>query len=166
MYERATYTVVSVGVDKIAFYARHATWEKSIYELLVGNAIERFFYFLRDKGTGDVMAEATNCPLDDELRSLYKNFYNNGTEHIPGDRLRSVLTSAEIKIKPKKKNIAGLQLADLLASTCFAHLRRTYSNGPDFDPFAMRVADLIEREKFYRHPETNKPHGFGRIWRP
>lgn len=46
MYQRAQYTVVAVGIDKIAFYAKHPGWQGSVYETLVGNAIERFFYFL------------------------------------------------------------------------------------------------------------------------
>lgn len=166
MYVRADYAVVAVGVDKINFYARHANWTGNIYELLVGNAIERFFYFLRGRGTGDVVAEATNGPLDEELRKLYARFYERGTEHIDGEKIRSVLSSKEIKIKPKSANVAGIQMADLLASTCFSHLRRRYANGPDFDPFAMSVAELIETTKFYRNPATGDPHGYGRIWRP
>jgi len=58
-----------------------------------------------------------------------------------------------------------LQFADLLASTCFAHCRRIYANGPEFNPFAMRVASLIETEKFYRDHNGN-PHRYGRVWRP
>lgn len=166
MYQRADYQVISVCVDKIAFYARHDAWTGCIYELLVGNAIERFFYFLRGRGTGDVMAEATNGPLDGRLKELYTKFYSKGTDHITANRLQQVLSSKEIKIKPKASNIAGLQFADLLASTCFSHCKRIHANGPSYDPFAMRVADLIEREKFYRNPQTGDPTGYGRIWRP
>lgn len=166
MYRLADYVVISVCVDKVAFYAAHPNWTGSIYEMLVGNAIERYFYFLRGRGTGDVMAEATNGPLDEHLKQLYANFYEKGTDHIPAHRLRPVLASKEIKIKPKAANIAGLQFADLLASTCFSHCKRIYANGPEFHPFSMQVADLIEQHKFYRNPNTKNPHGFGRIWRP
>lgn len=166
MYSRAAYQVVAVGVDKVAFYARHPDWSGSIYELLVGNAIERFFYFLRGRGQGDVMAEATNSGLDAELRGLYAKFYEHGTDHIKPDLLRSVLTTKEMKIKPKAPENVGLQVADMLASTCFSHLRQIYAKGPDYSPFSMNVADLIEREKFYRNPLNGNPHGYGRIWRP
>ncbi|MCB1340204.1 MAG: hypothetical protein KDK24_03885 [Pseudooceanicola sp.] len=166
MYRRAKYSVVSVGIDKIAFYAQHGSWQGSIYETLVGNAIERFFYFLRGRGTGDVVAEATNSDLDGQLAAMYRKFWEEGTDHISADSLRPVLTSKEIKIKPKSKDIIGLQMADLLASTCFSHCKRIYAKGPAFDPFAMSVADLMEGEKFYRNPATNDPHGYGRVWRP
>lgn len=167
MYSKASYTVISVCVDKVAFYAAHPKFEGGIYELLVGNAIERYFYFLKNlNSSGDVMAEATNGPLDQHLKELFSKFYNNGTEHINGESLRPVLTSKEIKIKPKSSNIQGLQFADLLASTCFSHCKRIYAGGPKFDKFAMEVADLMENEKFYRNPVNNSPHGYGRIWRP
>lgn len=166
MYRRAAYSVIAVGIDKIEFYARYAAWEGSIYETLVGNAIERYFYFLRGRGVGDVMAEATNSKLDQHLKKLYKKFWDDGTEHISQEKLRPVLSSREIKIKPKSEDVAGLQFADLLASTCFSHCKRIYANGPDYDPFAMSVAELIENQKFYRNHATGNPHGYGRIWRP
>lgn len=166
MYERAQYTVISVCVDKIAFYATHPNWTGGIYKLLVGNAIERFFYFLRsNNAAGDVMAEATNSTLDSDLKALYQGFYEHGTDHIPPGLLRPRLSSKEIKIQPKADNIAGLQLADLLAATCFSHCKRVYTNGPDYDAFAMKVAALLEQDKFYRSQNGN-PHGYGRIWRP
>lgn len=166
MYDIAAYTVISVCVDKVAFYATHPNWQGSVYQLLVGNAIERYFYFLRSRrGDGDVLAEATNSTLDLDLKTLYQRFYEVGTDHIAGATLRTRLSSKEIKIKPKTADIAGLQMADLLASTCFAHSKKIYAEGPDFDAFAMRVADLLEREKFYRDWQGN-PHGYGRVWRP
>lgn len=166
MYRIADYNAIAVCVDKIAFYAAHPNWTGSIYEMLVGNAIERYFYFLRSKGTGDVMAEATNGPLDKVLKDMYAKFYEHGTDHIKPEKLRPVLTSKEIKIKPKSENIAGLQFADMLASTCFSHCKRLHSGGPDYDPFSMTVAEIIEESKFYRHPKTGDPKGYGRIWRP
>lgn len=166
MYQRAKYHVITVCVDKTAFAQRHPNWNRSIYGMLVGNAIERYFYFLRSRnGQGDVVSEATNSKLDGVLKDLYKEFYETGTDHIRSHMLRPRLTSREIKIEPKTRNIPGIQMADLLAATCFSHCKRIYANGPAFDAFAMRVADLIEREKFYRSDNGN-PHGYGRVWRP
>ncbi len=165
MYRRAQYQVITVGVDKVAFYARYPNWQGSFYEMLVGDAIERYFYFLRYRGVGDVMAETVNKDRDQELRALYERFYERGTDHIPAERLRPVLTSKEIKIKPKAADVQGLQMADMLASTCFAHQRRLHADGPHFDEFAMAVAQLMETEKFYRKP-SGDPNGYGRVWRP
>jgi len=166
MYTIAAYSVIAICVDKVAFYAAHPEWQGSVYKLLVGNAIERYFYFLRNKrSTGDVLTEATNSDLDQEIKELYSGFHANGTDHITGPTLRTRLSSNEIKIKPKSANIPGLPLADLLAATCFSHCKKIYAEGPDYDTFAMEVADLIEGHKFYRDNKGN-PHRYGRVWRP
>lgn len=165
MYRRAKYHVITVGVDKAAFYTKYPEWRGSIYKLLVGDAIERYFYFLRYRGIGDVMAETVNEDRDGELMMLYKKFYAHGTDHIPAEKLQPVLTSTEVKIKPKTADIQGLQIADLLASTCFAHQKKLHAGGGNFDSFAMQVAELMESEKFYRSFWGN-PKGYGRIWRP
>jgi uncharacterized protein DUF3800 len=165
MYRRAAYHVITVGVDKVAFYAKYPQWQGRFYEMLVGDAIERYFYFLRFRGVGDVMAEAINEDRDHELERLYRRFYDHGTDHISANLLRPVLTSAEIKIKPKDSDVQGLQMADLLASTCFAHQKRLHAGGAHYDSFAMEVAELMETEKFYRNPQGD-PNGYGRVWRP
>ncbi len=165
MYATAKYSVITIGVDKIAFYYKHPNWSGSIYELLVGNAIERYFYFLKGRGVGDVMAEGINPDLDDSLKKLYRKFFTDRTQHIPGDKLREVLTSGEIKIEAKSADVFGLQMADLLASTCFSHCKRVHAKGPDYDTFAMSVAQVLEERKFYRD-RNGSPHGYGRVWRP
>nr|WP_269584805.1 DUF3800 domain-containing protein [Roseibium sp. Sym1] len=166
MYERAQYTVIAVCVDKLRFLELHENWDGNFYRLLVGNAIERYFYFLKNSGgDGDVMCEATNPNLDNNLKELYREFYHDGSDHIKAHALQSRLSTNEIKIQPKSDDIRGLQLADMLASTSFSHCKRIYADGPDYDAFAMKVADVLERDKFYRDRHGN-PHGYGRIWRP
>lgn len=166
MYEKARYHVVSVGLDKLAFKDRYPNWAGSFYRLLVGNALERYFYFLTyNNGVGDIVAEGCNPKLDGLLKRYYRHAFVNGADHISAEKLQKVLTTSEIKIKTKAQDVQGLQLADLLASTCFAHCRRVYDQGPTFDKFAMKVADLIEKKKFYRDPSGN-PHRYGRVWRP
>jgi hypothetical protein len=166
MYSRASYSVIAACVDKVTFRQRHPNWSSGFYKMLVGNAIERYFYFLMAKDSlGDVVSEATNSKLDGVLKDLYREFYQNGTDDIPGQTLRPKLTSKEIKIEPKSRNVPGVQLADLLAATCFSHCKQIYAEGPAYDSFAMRVADLMEREKFYRDTKGN-PHRYGRVWRP
>ncbi|MBB4066836.1 DUF3800 domain-containing protein [Gellertiella hungarica] len=166
MFRRAQFSVIAVGIDKVEFYARHPEWQGSVYDLLVGNAVERYFYFLRNRGQGDVEAEATNSRLDRELKALYRNFFENGTDHIPGHRLQKCLTSREIKIKPKSSENIGLQFADLLASCCLAHLKHLYGSGPPLAGMAADIVRILEERKYYRRTDDSSPHGFGRIWRP
>lgn len=165
MYERAKFHVITVCIDKLQYRERYPDSEKSFYQMLVGNAIERYYYFLRGNGTGDVMAEATNQSLDAELKRLYRRFYESGSDHISAERLQSVLTSKEIKIKEKKENIPGLQLADLLASPCFAHCKAVYTGCDPAKGYSGKVGAAIEQHRFYRDHSGN-PHRYGRVWRP
>ena len=65
---------------------------------------------------GDILAESRGKKLDRTLKALYQEIYNNGTDYLTGQQVRDYLTSKEVKLKKKKANVAGLQLADLLAN--------------------------------------------------
>lgn len=165
MYRRARYHAITVCVDKVGFYYRHPDWQGEIYTLLVQNAVERYWYFLRNMGgTGDVMAESIGKP-DLTLKARYALAYENGTDHISPDKIQRLFSSKEIKIKPKSDDISGLQMADLLAKVSFDHCRHIYAGGPAQIGFSAEVAKLIEAEKYYRDAKGN-PDKYGRVWRP
>ena len=62
------------------------------------------------------MAESRGAQEDRKLKEAYRVFYENGDTFLRKSIAQSTLTSREIKIKKKEANIAGLQLADLLAN--------------------------------------------------
>ncbi len=62
------------------------------------------------------MAESRGGNEDRALKSAYNDVWENGTSYITAQKFRDVLTGHEIKLKKKEQNIAGLQLADLLAA--------------------------------------------------
>ncbi len=166
MYKTYDYKVVTVCIDKVAFYYHHPGWRNKIYLLLIQNAIERYYYFLKSmNGCGDVMAESLGPNPDQSLKARYQRVYENGTEHLSDADLHSVLTSKEIKIKRKKDDIAGLQLADLLAKPSFDKCRSIYTGAPSPRGFVSSLCDILENEKYYRLA-TGKIDGVGRIWRP
>lgn len=166
MYRRAKFHVISVGADKEAFYAKHPYWDRSMYSLLAGNAFERFVYFLRNMhGVGDVVVEGINPGLDREIENTYRRFFEHGSDYMRAKVVQNVLTTREIKVADKNADVQGLQMADLLASTCFAHIRQLQGGPAIKDEFAQEVARLMEEEKFYRSGSGN-PDGYGRVWRP
>lgn len=165
MYARARYHVVTTCVDKISFYYHHPNWMKDIYTLLVQNAVERYWYFLRSQdATGDVMAESIGKP-DVHLKARYAHVWQHGTEHISAQNIQRRLSSKEIKIKPKCDDISGLQMADLLAKPSFDNCRHLYANGPEPRGFSSEVASVLENDKYYRDA-NGRPHRYGRVWRP
>jgi len=110
------YTVVTVCLDKKAHKEKYKTWRYDPYHYCLAILIERFTMFLEQNDSfGDVMAESRGGKEDTRLKKTYSNIHDKGTEYIAPERIQPVLTSKQLKIKPKSKNISGLQLADLLA---------------------------------------------------
>jgi hypothetical protein len=166
MMTRANYTAITVCLDKVAFYYHHPKAQLDVYEILIQNAVERYFYFLRAHGAGDVVVEAQNKETDLAIKQRFRRVMESGTEHISADKLAEVFTSKEINVEPKKSGFPGLQLADLLARPAFAHCLGIYAKDTSFlTEFARQIAPVLENYKFYRDKNGN-PDGYGRIWRP
>lgn len=165
MYGQFSYTVITVCIDKVAFYFKHPNWREEVYLLLIQNAIERYYYFLAsNNGIGDVLAESVGDKPDKALRARYQRVYLHGTPHISEQKLQSVLSSKEIKIKPKTDDLAGLQLADLIAKPSFDYCRLIYTNVGQQSEFTKSLSQILEHQKYYR--QANRVDGRGRIWRP
>ncbi len=49
------------------------------------------------------------------VKREFRSLMENGTPFLSAQELQNYITSKEIKLKPKSANIAGLQLADLIA---------------------------------------------------
>jgi hypothetical protein len=166
MMTRAAYTVITVCLDKVSYYYHHPKAKLDVYETFIQNAIERYFYFLKAHGVGDVVVEAQNRGTDEAIKARFRTAIENGTEHITSDKLQAVFTSREINIEPKQAGYPGLQFADLIARPAFAHCRAHYAKDTsDLTAFARQISPILEDYKFYRDKNGN-PDGYGRVWRP
>ncbi len=75
------------------------------------------------------------------------------------------LTSKQLKMKPKSDNIAGLQLADLIAHPSF-HVMLAYRAGkPLTDNFGGKIGKILEDSKYIRS-FSGQIDGWGRKWLP
>ncbi len=110
------YTVITVVIDKYEHSLQYTSWRYDPYHYCMEILLERYVLFLeRTKLLGDVMAESRGGKEDMRLKKSFKRICAEGTNYINADRIKKVLTSCQLKIKPKMNNIAGLQLADILA---------------------------------------------------
>jgi len=113
------YFLITVVIDKLAHIARYgdAAYHPYHYCLLV--MLERYCGFLnRLNGQGDVMAESRGKVEDGQLKAVYKRVTAPSFCESVARFFQTALTSKELKLKPKTANIAGLQVADLLAYPC------------------------------------------------
>jgi len=162
LYEKWSYTTIIVTIDKISHLNRYSVWRYEPYHYCLAVMLERYVHFLGMRQVkGDVMIESRGSKPDQKLAASYRKVVQNGTNFIPPDKMQKVLTSKEIKIKNKKANIEGLQLADLLAHA--AHYDHLYSEGfveRHKSHYAKQIASILRKQKYYRHP-TRGVRGYG-----
>ena len=110
------YTVISVLIDKLEHKNRYQTWRYDPYHYCLKILIERYVLWLQKQGSvGDVLAESRGGKEDRRLKDSFERVYNNGTEYIKPKMFSIYLASQQLKVKLKSNNIAGLQVADLIA---------------------------------------------------
>jgi hypothetical protein len=109
------------------------------------------------------MGESRGKAEDQQLKFAYSNLYSNGCKYQRAPFYQQRFTSKEIKLQPKIKNVAGLQLADLLAHP--AKMRSLCSRQiPDAQEseFGKLVADLFWRK--IRKSAAGKSVGLGEVF--
>ena len=114
------YTVISVLIDKLEHKNRYQTWRYDPYHYCLKILIERYVLWLQKQGSvGDVLAESRGGKEDRRLKDSFERVYNNGTEYIKPKMFSIYLASQQLKVKLKSNNIAGLQVADLIANPSY-----------------------------------------------
>ena len=102
-----------------------------------------------------------------QLKEAYKRVYESGTNQRDPSFFQKVLTSKEIKIKPKSANIAGLQLSDLLAHPCKNEVllenKKITEKEWKSEKFGREICECVE-VKYNRHIFNGKIKGYGKVF--
>ena len=167
LIRRAEFKIVAVVIDKKALQLQYPT-PAHPYHLGLGFMLQRYCGFLNHiNRRGDVMAESRGGHEDRLLKDSYTWVYQHGLfGKTDATFFQQALTSKELKVKPKSVNIAGLQLADLLANPLrkAVLIERHKVQGP-LAPFAKRILAAVE-DKFNRHLYNGQVKGYGRVLFP
>lgn len=152
------YTVISVCLDKKRHKETYTVWRYDPYHYCLEVLLERFVYFLNRRGQrGDALAESRGGREDTRLKAAYERLWSQGTDFVPPDQFQRALTSKQLKMKTKSNNIAGLQLADLLAHPSRNEILQEQGLlRTGFSPFAARVVKILQRKYDQR---GGKPFG-------
>lgn len=163
LLEDVEYQVIAVVIDKLEHRDRYSTWLFQPYHYCLKVMLERYVFLLESRSaTGDVMAESRGGVEDRRLKDSYARLFERGTEFVESHRFQATLTSRQLKVNPKRDNIAGLQLADVLAHpTRRDILRRNGLVTPEAAVFGDRILDVLKRRKYYRSP-AGRIDGHGR----
>jgi hypothetical protein len=161
---RWQYCVVTVVLDKFAHRERYTTWRYHPYHYCLKVLLERYVLFLdHDDHRGDVMIESRGGREDRQLKRSYTRLYEESTDYILTETWQSRLTSRELKVKPKSSNIAGLQLADLIAHPSRREV--LIENGLIIDNrqvFGDQICAILRDEKYLRNNRTGQIEGYGK----
>lgn len=166
--QSADFRVVAVVIDKAALRATYGEGAGHPYHIGLGFLLQRYAGYLnRINRVGDVMAEARGGNEDALLKDSYTRVYERGAwGYTSADFFQSALSSRQLKLQEKKANVAGLQLADLLAHPAKHWVLRYYGLLDDPPaPFADRLMKIIEG-KFNRQMYNNKLEGYGFVLYP
>lgn len=158
------YRVITVAIDKKAHRDRYRVWHYHPYHYCLAVLLERFLMFLgRGNHRGDVMVESRGAKEDGKLRESYARLYGDGTRNMPPEQWHERLTSRELKVKPKAANIAGLQVADIIAHpSCREVLREHRLIADERDVFGDRICAILRQSKYDRHWLSGKIEGYGK----
>lgn len=135
------------------------------YHYCLTAMLERYCGWLNyKKVVGDVMAESRGRVEDFQLKQEYREFYNRGTSFCTVASINSALTSKEIKLQRKAANIAGLQLADILAHPVKQAMliEKGHMDDPG-DNFGKQIYEAVE-VKFNKNSLTGQIEGYGKKW--
>jgi Protein of unknown function (DUF3800) len=160
------YKVITVTIDKRQHLNQYAVWNFDPYHYCMTCMVERFVRLLDEAGlTGDVVGEARTKKVDKKLKASFLRLYEEGTSAMSAANIRKRLTSKNIKLEPKSSNIAGLQLADLIAHPSYRAMKLARENKAAPDDFGSKVAEILNAKK-YRRRKDGQIHGYGLKWLP
>lgn len=158
----ARFKMICAVIDKKSHKEKYPDpWHPYHYCLLA--IVSRWIKWLdRHNGVGDMVVEARGKRPDRELQEAYSVIYNRGWGR--GGAAGKQLTSNKIKIKGKKENIPGTQLADMLAYPVKMHYLSELNRLEAWIPgYSTQVLEVVE-SKFDRNPESGQIDGFGRVF--
>jgi len=162
LLQNLEYVVITAVIDKLEHKQRYQVWQNDPYHYCLTVLVERYALWLRAKGAvGDVMAESRGKKEDQRLAEVFAEIHANGSEFVGTDVFAAHLTSKQLKIKSKSNNIAGLQLADLLAHPSYRATLARQQGTPLLANFGGEIAAILEHSKYNRGPE-GRIEGWGR----
>lgn len=152
------YWLVSVAVDKQPFASQLSVESPDPYVLCYYELAQAYVLFLGEvNGEGDILAESRGGREDRLLKVAHRALFDTGGEGIQGR-----LTSRQVKLKRKEENIAGLQIADVLAYPMRQDI--LIEHGRLAEPgstFGRQIAAAV-RQKFFRPTEQSRRFSAGK----
>jgi hypothetical protein len=127
---------------------------------------ERYARWLnRRNARGDIFAESRGRREDRQLKNAARFIFHHGTSFLSREECRRALVTEDLKLYRKSADIAGLQLADLIAHPSFKRMMARRAKQALPSTFGGRIAGILEASKYNRSPRGTID-GWGCKWLP
>lgn len=157
------YMVITACIDKES-HDRHYSEPVHPYHYLMEILVERYVNQLESwNAKGDIFVEARNSNDNRDLNREFRLLYEAGTSHVSRDRMQKRLKHGKLTFKRKDQNVAGLQLADLIAHPSHTYLVLRDQGHEMNDGFPKRIVDILLETK-YRRDWRGEINGYGTKW--
>jgi Protein of unknown function (DUF3800) len=167
LFRECPYLAVTVQIDKRAHLDTYGVWHFDPYHYCLRCLIERYVLYLRrHRVMGDVVIEPRFKKADKKLKASFERIYLEGTENIPPRIVQAHLLSKDIGFYAKAANVAGLQVADLLAHPSARYMRFERDGEKQPEDFGGQIAQILVENRYARNPQTNQITGYGTKWLP
>lgn len=161
------FKVLAVVLDKLEHNEKYGnSWKYDPYHYCQEILIDRYRLFLKTNSVrGDVMIESRSGKEDLRLKNSFRELTEKGTQYLKSEELMELLTSRDLKVRSKMANIAGLQLADLLAHTMrrFA-FQELFEICDEKTTFSDEILKVLKTNKIFNY--KGKFIGYGIIKLP
>ena len=115
------FSLVACAIMKNKHFAKYGLEAKDPYLLSFDNLLNRLVFDLDDSQKGKIIAESRNGILDNQLEIAYLSTRLEGTNKVQPAEINLKLERS-IEFRQKSDNIAGLQIADMVASPIARYL--------------------------------------------
>jgi len=162
----ASFTAIVVVIDKYLLKTKYPS-PFHPYHIALDFMLQRYAGFLNHTNRrGDVLAESRGGTEDTRLKNAYQHIYTHGDMQNRSAFYQRALTSQEIKLMKKKENVAGLQLADIIAYPLrqFVLIEHGFADGKT-ETFGDRIQKAAHA-KLNKQLYTGRIEGYGTILVP
>ncbi|WP_457572428.1 DUF3800 domain-containing protein [Desulfovulcanus sp.] len=141
LMDELPYTLFVVGIHKQRHRERYKDHARNPYKLALTFAFERISHFLKQNGETHlpVIAEARGRNEDRDLEAAFYQLLAQGTYFIGPKRFNNLC--CPLLFKNKKKNICGLQMADLCAYPSARHILKPTQPNHAFEVVKRHIYD-------------------------
>lgn len=165
----AKFQLFGTVVDKFRLKAAHPADPFDPYEVALAFLLQRYCGYLgRFNGVGDIVAESRGRGTDRRLQQAFGRILKHGDafHQRPAGFYADVLSVKDMVFRRKHENVAGLQLADILAHPLkrYVLLEKGHTS-LEATAFETQIFDVL-RDKFNRRVSDGRVPGYGWVLYP